>query len=114
MLCCGLGKQKPHVHSGKLWEGGAEEKKTSMLPGFVGQRDCSYKQGWTFTPLVVEGVEHGWETLVSATQALQLSLSHSWNTAPPVPAVLRCGTVWGFLSRDCREVGMLSCRNVHS
>lgn len=52
MLCCGLGKQKPYVHSGKPGEGEAEVKNADV--GFLaslGQREHSCKQGWTFSLL---------------------------------------------------------------
>lgn len=52
MLCRGSGKQKPHVHGGKLWEGGAEGKNTSMLPGLRGQGAAAANRAGPLHPWV--------------------------------------------------------------
>lgn len=104
MLCCGLGKQKPHVHGGKLWEGGAEGKNTSMLPGLRGQGAAAANRA---------GPLHPWVPKVWSPAGSWYLQRRPYGSAGatagtqhrPVPALLGCGTAWGFPTRGCSGVG---------
>lgn len=93
MLCCGLGKQKPYVHSGKLEEGKAEVKNTDL--GFLGFTGAEGAQQQTRLDLFTSGCRCGVRLgsagicnsgLTAETEPIDGIQYH------PAPALLRCGT----------------------